>query len=444
MSLLYEISQAMMTTIQLDDLLKIIMTAVTMESGLGFNRAMLFLVDDRERTLLRGMIGVGPESAEDAHRIWREFSRKKVGLLEWVLSSERASSQRTSRFDEICRSFSVPLDEEGGLLARTVRERTSFNVFNEHADEVIWTRIFSKVGGSPFACIPIVAKGEATGVFLVDNCYNQRPIEEDDVKLLTVFANQAGLAIENSRLYHRIEKAHAELRATQERLLHTEKLVALGEMAASIAHEIKTPLVSIGGFARRLYRADSGETREKYLRIIIAEVERLEEVLNQILVFSREPQSHVCPHDLNTLIEDTLTIFPDALREDRIQVVKELGQGLPAVFCDYGQIKEVFINLIANACQAMAHEGTLTIRSAFIPGDSVVTAEVEDTGGGIATEIIGNIFNPFFTTKEQGLGLGLAITHRIVTHNQGTIEVRNNPGKGTTFVLKFPCACMGV
>lgn len=431
----------MMTTIQLDDLLRIIMTAVTMESGLGFNRAMLFLVDDRERSLLRGMIGVGPESAEDAHRIWKEFSRKKVGLLEWVLSSEHAISQGPSRFDEICRGITLPLNEEGGLLARTVREMTPFNVFDERADHVIWTRIFSEVGGSPFACIPIVAKGEATGVFLVDNRYNQKPIEDADVKLLTVFANQAGMAIENSRLYHRMEKAHAELRATQERLLHTEKLVALGEMAASIAHEIKTPLVSIGGFARRLYRGDLRETREKYLSIIINEVERLEEILNQILVFSREPQSHARAHDLNAIIEDALSIFPDVLRENRIQVVKELDQTLPKVVCDYGQIKEVFINLIANACQAMAHQGTLTVRSFCLPGDSVVMVEVEDTGEGIAPDIIGNIFNPFFTTKEQGLGLGLAITHRIVAHNQGTIEVRNNPGKGTTFVLKFPSAC---
>ena len=135
LSLLYELSQAMMTTIKLGDLLEIIMTAVTMGSGLGFNRAMLFLTDTgKER--LAGVIGVAPENTDEASRIWDEFSQKKVGLLEWVQSTERKRSLVKSTFDDICRSLVVPLSSEGGLLARTILEKMYFNIRDDIRVEI--------------------------------------------------------------------------------------------------------------------------------------------------------------------------------------------------------------------------------------------------------------------------------------------------------------------
>jgi Signal transduction histidine kinase regulating C4-dicarboxylate transport system len=438
LSLLHETSQAMMTTIKLDDLLHIILTAVTMEGGFGFNRAMLFLVNHSAHTL-EGMIGMGPESAEDAWRIWNAFAEKNVGLLEWVLSSERILSKVRSKVDEVCKSITVPLYPiDGGILARTVLEKTYFNVSDEKEDTFIRENIFSKVGGGPFATVPIIAKGKATGVIKVDNIYNNKPINEEDIKMLTIFASQAGMAIENSRLYHTMELAHQELRETQEKLLHAEKLVALGEMSASIAHEIRTPLVSIGGFARRLCRSNQSDKEKECLEIIVKEVDRLEVILNQVLVFPQEPFLNLFPYNLNQIIEDSLYVLSDELKQNNINVIKELNPNLPLVFCDYPQIKQVFINLIANARQAMTAGGYLKFKSCFSEDDKKVIVEVEDTGGGIMPEVISNIFNPFFTTKEKGLGLGLSITHKIMLHHQGTILVKNDYGKGTTFILHFP------
>jgi hypothetical protein len=437
LSLLYEISQAMITTIKLNDLLEVIMTAVTMGGGLGFNRAMLFLMN-REKETLQGMIGVGPDSADDACRIWNEFSDKKFGLLQWVLSPERKACQTQSRFDELCKGITVPLSPEGGILAKTILEKRSFNINDLRADEFIWARIFSKIGGSPFATVPIIAKRQATGVIMVDNSYSQKPITEEDLKMLTVFTSHAGMAIENSRLYHEMELTLNELKKTQERLLHHEKLLALGEMAASIAHEIKTPLVSIGGFARRLSRSKEPIYEKKYSEIIINEVDRLETTLNEILNFSKEPQFNFIYHDLNHIIEESLAVFSEEFQEDHIDVIRKLTPGLPPVLCDHHQIKQVFINLFANAHQAIIKEGALSVTSLIAPEDDVVAVEVKDTGGGIAPEIIENIFNPFFTTKDKGIGLGLAMAHKIIMHHRGTIAIRNNPGKGTTFILKFP------
>ena len=134
LSLLHETTQAMMTTIKLDDLLHIIITAVTMESGFGFNRAMLFLVDQSGQTL-QGMIGIGPESAEDAQQIWNEFFQKKVGLLEWALSLERSFPKTASTIDDVCKKITIPLHPlEGGILARTVLEKSCFNIADAQGD----------------------------------------------------------------------------------------------------------------------------------------------------------------------------------------------------------------------------------------------------------------------------------------------------------------------
>jgi signal transduction histidine kinase len=438
LSLLHETSQAMMTTIKLDDLLNIIITAVTMEGGFGFNRAMLFLVNQNTHTL-KGMIGMGPESVEDAWRIWNEFSQKKVGLLEWVLSPERTFPKIKSKVDEVCKNIVVPLNSiDGGILARTVLERACFNVRNAKDADFIWQNIFSRVGGGPFATVPIISKGQAIGVIKVDNIYNNKPISEDDIKMLTIFASQAGMAIENSRLYHTMERAHQELREAQEKLLHAEKLAAIGEMSASIAHEIRTPLVSIGGFARRLCRCIPSEKEKESLKIIVKEVDRLEAILNEVLVFAREPFLNLLPHDLNQIIIDSLHVFSEELRQSNIKVIKDLTPTIPLILCDYPQIKQVVLNLIANARQAMSAGGYLKLKSGFSENDKLVTIEVEDTGGGIPPDVIGNIFNPFFTTKEKGLGLGLSLTHKIIIHHQGKIMVKNNYGKGTTFIVHFP------
>ena len=289
LSLLYEISQAMMTTLNLNALLHIIMTAVTMEGGFGFNRAMLFLVNQNANAL-QGMIGVGPESPADACRIWNEFSQQKVGLLEWALSPRRSFSRVESKIDEVCKNTIVPLDpEEGGILARTVLEKNFFNVRYDDVDEFVQKNIFSQIGGGAFATVPIIAKGEATGVIKVDNIYNQRPITDDDIKMLTIFASQAGMAIENSRLYQNMEIAHNELKEAQEKLIRKEKLAVLGELAGGVAHELRNPLgvLSNAIYFLKITLADADETTKEYLDIISAEIRKSEKIVTDLLGFSR-------------------------------------------------------------------------------------------------------------------------------------------------------------
>jgi signal transduction histidine kinase len=258
---------------------------------------------------------------------------------------------------------------------------------------------------------------------------------------LTLLANQAALAIENSRLYSNLQEINTQLLQTQNRLIQSEKLAALGEVVASITHEIKNPLVSIGGFARRLDRnLQENAPEKKYMRILIKEVNRLENILNKTLAFSKQASLPSGTHDLNRIIEDTLSILDGEFQERNIHVTKELAPNLAPLFIDPQQMKQVFLNLFVNAIQAMERDGNLRVKTSLQrQGESdAIQVEVADTGGGIPLEILDNIFNPFFTTKQEGTGLGLAIAHKIITQHRGEIEVINHPGVGATFLIRFP------
>jgi signal transduction histidine kinase len=260
---------------------------------------------------------------------------------------------------------------------------------------------------------------------------------------LTLLANQAALAIENSRLYINLQEVNNQLLQAQTRLIHSEKLASLGEVVASISHEIKNPLVSIGGFVRRLDRKFPEDSSEKkYMSIVLKEVKRLERILDETLSYSKDAASPSDFHDLNRLLEETLLTMDNEFRERHILVVKDFRPDLPSLFCEPRQIKQVFINLFFNAMQAMGEDGRLTVKtSRERQGEKdFIQAAVTDTGGGIQADILDNIFNPFFTTKFEGTGLGLSIVHKIIVKHKGTIHVINDPGVGATFLIQFPIA----
>ncbi|HWP35763.1 MAG TPA: GAF domain-containing protein, partial [Thermodesulfobacteriota bacterium] len=442
LSILYEVGQAMMTTIQRDRLLEIILTAVTIGDGLGFNRAMLFLVNEPERTL-DGILGVGPDSPEEAGAVWHRLAAERRTLAELV-RSDALELRRDTRLNRTVQAIRIPLADETNVLVRTLLDRQGYNVPDAARDPRVPAWLAERLALGAFATAPLLAKSRALGVILVDNRFNRRPITDDDLRFLLMFASQAGLAVEAATLYANLEAAHREQRAMHARLVQSEKLAALGEMAAQVAHEIRNPLVSIGGFARRLHKRMPEESPDRrYTEIIIREVTRLEEILGQILAFSREQRPAYEPQPLPALVDSTLQMMADLFKEARIEVVRCYAEGLPPVVCDPTQLRQVFVNLFSNARDAMSGGGTLTVRIASAPDDPEglgphVVVEVEDTGGGIPANVMAHLFTPFYTTKESGTGLGLAVVKRIVQGHGGSVQIVNRPGQGATFVLRLP------
>jgi two-component system, NtrC family, sensor histidine kinase HydH len=438
LSILHATSAAMMRTIDMDRLLQVILVALTLGDGLGFNRAMLFLVDEGE-AVLAGKVGVGPASAAEAGRVWTELSGAGWTLsqwLEWTLEQDKARTEE-SAIQRATRSIRIPLTNEDCSLIRALKETRAFRV--DPKTEMHGTAFPRSLElGKEFCVASVVARGEALGVIVVDNIYSERPIQEEDLRFLSAFASQAGLAIQNAMFYEGLRKAHKELQSMQQRLVQSEKLAALGEFAATMAHEIRNPLVSIGGYARLVQKRH----RDAYSQIIYEEVGRLEGILNRILAFSKATPGDRSDEEIGGLLEEILRVMRADLDQKGVRVRKEWTQSLPIVHCDREQIKQVFLNLFQNAVEAMGPRGTFTLRT-FLSSEEDglwVVAEVADTGGGIPAHILPNIFNPFFTTKERGTGLGLAITRRIVEAHGGKIEVDNHPGEGSTFRVKLPAS----
>ncbi len=467
LSILWELNKALLTTVNFDRILHLILTAITIGDGLGFNRAMLFLVNEKDH-LLEGTMAVGPDSAEEAGRAWAALSQRKGSLSDLIVQLPHEGS---SSLNSMVKEIRISLDNDECVLSRTVLEGRQFNVqFPQSKEGWLQTRcekgcrLGSEVrcfwGEVPlqdsrsysFATVPLMGKGKVIGVILVDNLYNQNPITEEDLGFLSMFANQAGLAVENATLYRNLEEVHRELKETQTSLVHLEKMVALGEMSTTVAHEIKNPLTSIGGFARRLDRVIPEESQEKrYTQTIIKEVCRLEKILNDLLGYTRDESLVLKELDLGDILEESLSMVRDGILRDRIQLVREFAE-VPRVLGDSLQLRQAFFNLINNACQAMsefqpdgqagmdAPKGILSLRVYPFSknGSSYIKVEVEDTGKGIDSENLHNIFNPFYSTKESRLGLGLPIVHKIITSHHGQIEVDNHPGEGVKFIITLP------
>lgn len=436
-AILYDVSAAMSATLNLDRLLRIILTAATMGgSGLGFNRAILLLTNERTN-VLQGMMGVGPTTWDEANRAWTEVARKHRSLIEWIQTGELFES-RDTEINTIARGMRIPLDATEGVLACTVLQKRPFNIVSAATNPLVPKRLREVLRVDQFATMPLVAKGRVLGVILVDNLFTGRPITDHDIRFLTMFAHQAALAIDNAMVHSNMEAMHRDIRVMHEQLAQSEKMAALGTMMAEITHEIRNPLVSIGGFARRLSRTLTDPDVRKYLDIIMSEVRRLEGIIQDNLAYIKNVTIQPVRSDLNAVIEDVLTVYEDELRQRGIALQRGFGQALPPADIDPNQIKQAIVNLLTNAIEAMEKGGTVTVRTAARPESRESIIEVGDTGPGFTAEAMQNLFNPYYTTKVRGTGLGLPITLRIIKAHQGTINFRNREHGGALFTIALP------
>ena len=235
----------------------------------------------------------------------------------------------------------------------------------------------------------------------------------------------------------RADRVLGLLVAGRNRMIQWEKMAALGEMAASVAHEIRNPLVSIGGFSRRLRRLIPGDTAgHRYAEIIAGEVDRLERTLRDVLAASRDyPSLEYAQTDINKVMRECVELFRDNFRKKAINIHEDLPREPFSVIIDAARIKQSVIN----AGQALQEGGRVAVSTAISEDDDgYVEITISDTGGGIPPDVVRNIFNPFFTTKGTGTGLGLSVAQRAVLMHGGEIKVDNRPGEGITFTLSIP------
>jgi two-component system sensor histidine kinase HydH len=242
---MFEISTVLMTTVDFEETVQIILHAVIHPTGLDHDRVILFIVGE----------GAGDQAG--SLRAVADLTKPKEGvqLQELLRTLNQAKEERpreTAVEDDRLANLSIPLEPPDNLLARTVAEKKAIQVEDPAEDPTVARELVEALGPHPMVTVPMFAKGKVVGVLLANNARSHRGFSDRDIKLLAMLANLGGLAVENSRLYQNLESANHELAQMRNRLLEADKLAALGEVAAGVAHEIRNPLVSIGGFTRRI------------------------------------------------------------------------------------------------------------------------------------------------------------------------------------------------
>lgn len=232
-----------------------------------------------------------------------------------------------------------------------------------------------------------------------------------------------------------VVKDIATKKKLEEKVMRTEQLAAIGEMAAGMAHEIRNPLLSIKGFAE-LIQEECDERFRKYVNVIIREAQKISRLTEKLMDLAKPIDVDITLVDVNMVLLDAIDIIDNEARHKGIDVKSNLGHSMPDVLLNQEQLEQVFINLLMNAMQAIRENGEIMVSTKAV--DQEIKVYIEDNGGGIAPEHIDKIFNPFFTTKETGTGLGLAVVYQLLEGWKGKIIVDSTVGKGTKFTILLP------
>jgi signal transduction histidine kinase len=402
-------NSGLMETLDIDEILKLVLEGVT--KNIGFDRARLYLVNEK-RNVLECKMAVGVDEGK-------------------------------------IKGITLPLDPEDSVVARSIFEKQPFVIPDASRDPRVNPVLKKKLNLQSLVVIPLLAKEKALGAIAADYVEPNKNITKETLESLMTFVQQASLAIHNAFMYQelktfsqqmeeKIQKTTADLRKTEAQLIRSEKLAALGQLAAGIAHEIRNPLTSINILIHSL--TENLPTKNSHwedLKVIEEEILRINEIVDQFLRFAKPASPLFEKADLIPIFEETLQLLRPQIERGGISVQKEF-ESLPRATVDKEQMKQVILNLLMNAIQAMPKAGRLGLSDRMSRDGHWVELTIQDSGIGIPPEDIDKLFDPFFSTKEGGIGLGLSIAHRIIDQHHGKIEVESKPGKGTLFTISLP------
>ena len=405
-----ETGKAILSVLDLGKLLNVIMNILA--NVCRINRALIMLVNEEEGCLeyIHG-VGFGEELSENM------------------------------------RNYKVPLDRVNNILVRVTNTGQS-----EYVPEVASSTlrkenvILSHAKPVAVYVAPLITRSKVIGVIATD-AVDGESIPEDTRKTLDIFSPQIAIAIENARLYRKLQEQMEELKHSHTLLSRAEKFSFLGNLAARLAHEIKNPMTAIGTFIQMLpQHYDDKEFRENFHKVAMEETYRVNNLITELLDLVSIKESHFEFADLHGLIDKMILLVSPQSNSKKIDVVREFDPKIGHVWIDSEKMKQVVLNILSNAVEFTPEKGKIEIVTA---GNSVngnkkgVRIEIRDNGIGISQAAIDKVFDPYFTTKQKstihhGTGLGLFIAHQNMQDHGGTIEVKSKTNEGTAFILALP------
>lgn len=290
-------------------------------------------------------------------------------------------------------------------------------------------------------CVPLLLRGKPIGALQVLNKKSKRPFNQADLELLNSMSQQISIAMENARLYQRLQEKYAnttrELRITQRKLIRTERLAAMVHLVQGVAHEIRNPIMTIGGFAYRIKKELNHNYRlQKYVDIILEESARLEKLVREVREFTDVQTVTLSLESIEPVIREVLRTFKPLAKTRNVKVSFRAAKKIPLINIDTSQIEIALSNIIENALEAMPDGGLLSLRLSKDTEHALLT--VQDSGCGISRDQLDAVYDPFVTSKPRGAGLGLTMVHQIMLNHGGEIAIESEIGKGTIVNLKLP------
>lgn len=290
-------------------------------------------------------------------------------------------------------------------------------------------------------CVPLVLRDRPMGALEVLNKKSGGPFTRVELEVLVGMAQQIVVAMENAKLYRHMEEkvrtTTQELKVAQEKLIRSERLVAMGHLVQGVAHEIRNPVMTIGGFAQRIKRELTGNDKlTNYVNIIIDETSRLEHLVRQVRDFADVQTANLTFEKVTYPLQEALKRFERPARKLGVKIKTAIDRDVPPTKLDPGQMVIAFSHVLENALESMPNGGTLTIRAE--QDRNYIAIKIEDTGCGIAPEQLDAIYDPFVTSKTRGAGLGLTMVHQVVMNHHGEINMSSQLNKGTRVTIRLP------
>jgi signal transduction histidine kinase len=388
-------SKAMVTILDLQSLSKRIIETIT--QTMGVEKASLFLLNEEKGS-------------------YALFESKNIKMT--------ASTSELSKDDPLLHY----LQKIGEII---IREELAKGTNISELNEVTKKMSFLEAEVS----IPFISRGQLIGMINLGYKFNKDIYSHEDIELLSTLANQTAIAIENARLYEDLKRSKSYIR-------RADRLASLGTLTAGLAHEIRNPLVAIKTLTQLLpERLDDEEFRTQFLQIASGEVDRISSLVTELLDFARPSDPKLELEDINTILDGMILLVSTETKKKQINIIKNYTSDLPPIQVDREQIKQVFLNVLLNAIEATSENGKITVKTRTFTkpgGEPYAQIEFTDTGCGIPEEYLEDIFNPFFTTKSTGSGLGLSISNQIIQDHRGYIDVESQLDKGSSFFINLP------
>ena len=443
---LREVGLVLQTSVDMNEVIAMALTAVTAGQGFGLNRAILLLVD-RNRQVLKGHFAVGPRHRAEAERIWKELEHHDLTLREMAQRFfEQKMSAERERFSDLLALLTVPLDAADHPFVQALNDQCS-----RHIPDLWQEPGFSQIqrealGINELVLVPLVSKSRRIGLLLADNIASGRPIGTEDLQSLETFALPVTFAIERASLYEQLQheltrarETNRRLQEQQETIVRMEKMALVGSLTANIAHSIRNPLTIIGGFARTLIRSTpEGDPKRQQIESIVREARRLDEVLQEVLVHAESLHPTLDLWDVNQLVTGAYTGLREDLEMAGVATELALAPGLPQVKLDYKKLGYCLRSLLGNALERLPRGCRLELSTR---GDGKwVEIVLRDNGPPLSDEALRAVREAKPGTVVTGGEVGLSLCARILAAHHAQFRADTAASGGAQFTIRLATA----